>query len=166
MQNNQSVTCLDIHKQPHQTTTDQLIWRPSVYGVIIQDNKVLLSKQWDGYDFPGGGIERGETIETALVREVKEETGLTVMVSKLITAKDSFYYSSKGNHYQAIMLYYHCNVISGELTTQYFDEYEKQYAGMPEWIDLTNKEAINFISTADCHDVLRQAIAPNQQQKG
>lgn len=159
MLQNSSITCLDIHKQPHQATADQLVWRPSVYGVIIQDNTVLLSKQWDGYDFPGGGINLGETIEQALIREVKEETGLTVAVNELVTAKDGFFRSSKGNHYQGIMLYYTCNVIGGELTTQYFDGDEKQYADLAEWINLSNRETINFISTVDCHDVLSQAIA-------
>ena len=41
---------------------NELIFRPSVYAVIIKSGKILLSRQWDGYDFPGGGIEKGESI--------------------------------------------------------------------------------------------------------
>ncbi len=158
MNENKNVICKDIHGKEYEVSANELIFRPSVYGVIIQDNKVLLSKQHDGYDYPGGGINLGEKIEEALVREVKEETGLTVKVGNLIACEDSFFRSSKGNHFQGVMLYYLCQSISGELTTEFFDEYEKQYADMPEWIDLAQAEQIKFISSADCQRVLRETI--------
>ena len=55
--------------------------RPSVRGVIIKENKVAMvySRKYDYYKFPGGGIESGEDIITALKREILEETGLTVL---------------------------------------------------------------------------------------
>ncbi|MCD6484026.1 MAG: NUDIX domain-containing protein [Candidatus Odinarchaeota archaeon] len=54
-----------------------------VGGVIIHENKVLLVKLNYGYArgkwvIPGGLVECGETLQEAIVREIKEETGLVV----------------------------------------------------------------------------------------
>ena len=59
----------------------EVICRPSARGVIIKDGKVAMihSALYDYYKFPGGGIEEGETPIQAMIREVKEESGLTVI---------------------------------------------------------------------------------------
>lgn len=56
--------------------------RPSVRGIIIVDGKIAMvhSLKYDYYKLPGGGIGEGETHIETLVREVKEEVGLTVFV--------------------------------------------------------------------------------------
>ena len=53
------------------------------YGLIIKEDSILLIKKvggpYDGkLDLPGGTIEWGETPETTLVRELKEEVGINV----------------------------------------------------------------------------------------
>ena len=50
--------------------------RPSARGIVVKDGKVLLNHitKYDNYEFPGGGLERGETPDEALVRDVAEET--------------------------------------------------------------------------------------------
>lgn len=55
--------------------------RPSVRGIILRDGKVAMvhSLKYDYYKFPGGGIEDGESLENALIREVAEESGLQVI---------------------------------------------------------------------------------------
>jgi len=55
--------------------------RPSSRAIIIKGSKILMvySKKYNYYKFPGGGINDGETPIDALIRETKEETGLTVL---------------------------------------------------------------------------------------
>lgn len=59
----------------------EVVRRPSARGIVIKDGKVAMihSAQYDYYKFPGGGIEAGETPKEAMIREVKEESGLTVI---------------------------------------------------------------------------------------
>ena len=59
----------------------ETVYRPSARGIIIKDHKVAMihSKKYDYYKFPGGGIEEGESPVEAMIREVKEESGLTVI---------------------------------------------------------------------------------------
>ena len=60
--------------------------RVSSRAIIINDDKVLLNCFGNGlyYNFPGGGIEEFETAKQAVVREVFEESGLTVDVGELV----------------------------------------------------------------------------------
>lgn len=55
--------------------------RPSARGIVIKDGKVAMvhSKTYDYFKFPGGGIEEGESPLEAMIREVREESGLTVI---------------------------------------------------------------------------------------
>ena len=66
--------------------------RIAAYGLVVSDDRVLLcrvSKQvprWQGHwTLPGGGIEFGEDPESAMVREVEEETGLRVLATSIAT---------------------------------------------------------------------------------
>jgi ADP-ribose pyrophosphatase YjhB (NUDIX family) len=137
----------------------QLIFRPSVYAVIIEDERVLLSKQWDGYDFPGGGIELGETIEEALAREVKEETGLDIRIDKLITCVNSFFkLQSTGQYIHSILIYYLCKITGGDISIELADESEKQYMSAPEWISLEANKQIKFYNSVDSLMILKEAI--------
>ncbi len=62
---------------PHGT----VLHRPSARGIIIRDGRVAMvhSLKFDYYKFPGGGIEAGESAAEAMIREVAEESGLTVI---------------------------------------------------------------------------------------
>lgn len=153
------IICTDIKGNKIKVLASKLTFRPSVYGVIIEDGKVLLSRQWDGYDFPGGGVDLGETISDALKREFKEETGLDIEIGKVLACENSFFkvpFENKCVH--AILMYFLCKRTGGELTTEYFDEHEKEYAGMPEWISMEEIDKIKFYNSADSIKIIKKAM--------
>lgn len=153
------VICEDIEGNKYKVSTSDLTFRPAVYGIIIKGKKILLSKQWDGYDFPGGGIELGEDTQRALIREVKEETGMDVNPSKIQYCSNSFFkLPFKGNFVHSIHMYYQCDVIGGDLSTDFFDANEVKYADHPEWVDLDQIPNIKIYSSVDAIKVLKGLV--------
>jgi len=151
----QIVTCKDIEGNTYQVSANELAFRPAVYAVIIKDGQILMSKQWDGYDFPGGGIELGEPTESALIREVKEETGVDITVKKILHCSNSFFkLPFKGTFVHSIHLYYQCQIVGGELSTEFLNEQEKQYVGRPEWLELNKIRNVKIYTSADVDKLL------------
>jgi ADP-ribose pyrophosphatase YjhB (NUDIX family) len=83
-----------------------MLIRPGVSAVIFGAEGVLLQRRDDNglWGLPGGGVEPGESVSEAVVREVREETGLEVAPRRLIGV-----YSAPENH--QIMTYPDGNVI-------------------------------------------------------
>lgn len=139
------VICHDMYGKLYKVNANKLIFRPSIYGILIEKGKILLSKQWDGYDFPGGGAEIYENMDDTLKREFCEETGFKVKPIKLVHAGSFFRYSldiKKG--YNVQYFYFLVKKISGRLNKDNFDEHEKKYADLAEWIDQKQIKNITF----------------------
>jgi len=70
-----------------------------VTGVVVEDDHILVLNQDTGsgrsWSIPGGKVEEGEPLGTALVREMREETGVEVEVGRLLYVCD---YLSGGTH--------------------------------------------------------------------
>ena len=54
-----------------------------VRAVLVKDNKLLIAKYGGVYLLPGGSIDEGETKETAILRELREETGIVYDINDL-----------------------------------------------------------------------------------
>ena len=79
-------------------------------NVLVQNKKG--DRTWRGWNFPGGHVEQGEFVTPSLVREIREETGLTVENPKLCGIKE-FQKEQDGKRF--IVFLYVASRFSGEL---------------------------------------------------
>lgn len=80
-------------------------------GNVLVQNKTN-HPTWRGWNFPGGHVEHGEYVTPSVIREVKEETGLTVEDPRFLGIKE-FYKLKDGKRY--IVFCYAADRFSGEL---------------------------------------------------
>jgi nucleoside triphosphatase len=131
------IKCQSIYENWVELPVEKLAFRPSVYAVVLNEGKVLLMINHSSgkYTFPGGGVEIGETLEHALRREMREETGLEVEIGALVHVQEHFFYYDPGDlAFHSFMFYYRCRIQQTEITPQQteFDESEH-----PQWVALT-----------------------------
>ena len=79
-------------------------------NVLVQNKK--NHPDWHGWNFPGGHVEKGEYVTPSVIREMKEETGLTIENPRLCGIKE-FHKMKDGKRY--IVFLYVANRFSGEL---------------------------------------------------
>ncbi len=164
MINNRELTAVDFEGSQHAITGSTLKWRPSAYGVVIEDNRILLCPQRrGGYDLPGGGVEMHETFEQAVEREVKEETGIDVCANRIINVRENLVMLPTDNPdgqqaYRTILLYYLCTKIGGEISVDGFDDWEKKNADMAKWIEIDKLDNLTIASTIDFRNIIKEVI--------
>ena len=86
-----------------------------VAAIIIDNNKVFATQRGygefkDGWEFPGGKIEPGETPQEALIREIQEELDTKIKVNEKV---DTVEYDYPTFHLS--MDWFICNVVEGDL---------------------------------------------------
>ena len=109
----------------------------TVLCLIHKDDKYLLQDRikndWRGYTLPGGHIEPNESIVDAVVREMKEETGLTVYNPKLCGVKQ---FPIDNGRY--IVFLFSANEFSGEIVSS--DE------GKMHWVSKSELASVNLVN--------------------
>jgi len=118
----------------------KIITRNAVRAIILKDDKILMVflEKTNEYKFPGGGIEKNETNEEALKREVLEETGCNVIkiVKKIgIFTEYGIAKEGKNNIFKMISEYYAVNIDNNQIE-QKLDNYEKELLFKPCWIEI------------------------------
>ena len=109
-----------------------MVYDKTTDRVLVQDR----IKSWKGISFPGGHIENGESIVESTIREIKEETGLTI--SNLEPCGMIYLYNTEtGEKY--FVFNYRTDVFSGELL-------EKTDEGKVFWV---NKDDLQKLNLAD-----------------
>lgn len=80
---------------------------------VIDDGQgrvlLLRSRYADVWHLPGGGVDRRENLDTAVVRECREEIGVTVVAEALT----GMYYYAQNSTYVAV---FRCRIVQGEVT--------------------------------------------------
>lgn len=95
-----------------------------VGGVVFQGDKVLLVKRGKEpglgrWSIPGGAVDVGESVKSALQREIEEETGLLVEVLDLVEIFERIIPDAQGRIlYHYVLLDYWCGVKGGKLKAQ------------------------------------------------
>lgn len=89
-----------------------------VGGVVVQDGRALLIRRGKEplkgrWVIPGGTVEWGEPLSSALVREMEEETGLIVRPRELLIAFDRLRHRDGEVEYHYVILDYLCTWVSG-----------------------------------------------------
>ena len=108
-----------------------------VAAIIIENDKVFATQRGygefkDGWEFPGGKIEPGETTEEAIVREIKEELDTEVEVIELL---DTVEYDYPNFHLS--MGCFICKIKSGDLVLKEHEAAKwltKDTLGSVEWL--------------------------------
>lgn len=149
------IRCKNNFDQIVELSADKFVFRPSVYGIIIdQEEVVLLENKSNGkFWFPGGGVELCEKLEEALKREVIEETGLDIGVGEMIFFKENFfYYQPLDEAYHAFLFFFICKT-KNKLLSNSTDLESKN----PKWIKISKikKEQINDLAD-DLYELLQK----------
>jgi 8-oxo-dGTP diphosphatase len=90
-----------------------------VGGVVVRGGRVLLARRgkeplYGRWVVPGGTVELGETLEEALVREMREETGLRVEPVEVLTVFDRIQRDGERVVYHYVIVDYLCRWLEGE----------------------------------------------------
>lgn len=90
-------------RRPHRTIVAGVVWRDGKFLIQRRPEEGLLGGLWE---FPGGKVERGESLHAALVREIEEETGLVTTPSRKVGSVDHAY-----THFSITLHLYHCTPV-------------------------------------------------------
>ena len=110
----------------------------NVVAAIIRDgNRVFATQRGygdykDGWEFPGGKIETGETPQKALVREIKEELDTEIVVGDLLTIIEYDYPT-----FHLSMQCFWCQIVEGTLVLK---EHEAA-----RWLDLESMDSVDWL---------------------
>ncbi|MEK7108480.1 MAG: NUDIX domain-containing protein [Patescibacteria group bacterium] len=128
-----------------------LEFRPSVYALAVRDGKVLLMCEMDKWCLPGGGVEKGETLREALVRETREETGMVVEPGSLLFVRESFFIVPPGAGHirpvQSFLFFYHVRIMEEGGALLPANAYEREHIYGCEWVDLEKAVTLPFLGS-------------------
>ena len=116
----------------------------TVLCLLEENDRILLQnrvkKDWQGYTLPGGHVEAGESFVDAVIREMKEETGLTILDPRLVGVKQ---FPIENGRY--VVLLFKATEYTGDLISS--DE------GQMEWVRYSDLSSVKTVD--DLEDLLK-----------
>jgi 8-oxo-dGTP pyrophosphatase MutT (NUDIX family) len=145
----------EIHHAEGINTQGKTVHRNAVRAVILrgQDLLMVYSANVGDYKFPGGGVDKGETHEQALHREIQEECGMSLLqVGEEIcrTVEYDLPMEQEYDVFKMTSYYYPCEVQDG-FGLQKLDDYEVGLGFTPVWIDIKKAIEINKVLLNSSH---------------
>ena len=114
----------------------------TVLCLIRRDNEYLLQdrikKDWRGFTLPGGHVEPGESIVDAVIREMQEETGLTVDNPKLCGVKQFPISGENGESGRYLVFLFVADKFSGEVISS--------EEGAMHWVKKEDLGKVNLVN--------------------
>lgn len=136
-----------LNRNPGITPHGRTVTRRAVRAIIQQENALLMiySPINGDYKFPGGGVKRGETLQAALRREVREESGL--QVTDILAGFGRVIEYDRAlqpgfDLFRMTSYYYICQVGEGCVPLA-LDDYESDLEFTPRWVSVTDALAAN-----------------------
>lgn len=130
-----------------------------VKGLIINsNNEILLGYSYHTYQFPGGHLEKGESIKECLKREILEETGMDISFSNMQSLLSIKYYMRKLNNKKNYCEKIHYYVIKTDAKVNLRNtNYTKE--------EKTGNYVLRYINMDDIEDVLIEHVNKYPSQK-
>ena len=124
--------------------------RIGAYGLVVRSQQILLCRvsahltEWAGsWTLPGGGIEFGEDPSAAMVREVREETGLEVRAAGL-AGLDSLVVPNKDSTMHSLRVIYFTELLGGILTNEAHGSTD-----LCEWHDVESVRSLPIVGLVE-----------------
>jgi len=123
---------------------DQIFLNFAGACITNDEGKILLQKRaasGDVWGFPGGALDLGESAEEAVIREVREETGLSVEVDSLIGVYTKYFgVYSNGDEAQTILFFFRCSVVGGDLNVDREETFDLAFFDPGDAPELFNQQ--------------------------
>lgn len=135
-----------MNREDISIVTENKKFKFRVSGLLINNGKLLVVKIDENsfYCLPGGHVELLEDTREAIIREFKEETGISVLVTKLLYVTENFFKSNNSNCHE-IGFYYLLNT-DKTIDTKDFNIIEQDKERTTKlafkWLDINNLENV------------------------